>query len=288
MLWCMAVTNGTTPKARALGMRLREARKAAGLTVRALAAQLEMSHSAISRWEGGSRSPDTEDVASYLTAVGVTGQERAELLELARGTNAPHWLSVQSGDRDRQMAALLDFERAATAITDVAPMVIPGLLQTADYTRAIMIAGEISPTEIETRVLVRVGRREVITRRKPASLLALVDETAVRRDIGGSDVMLDQLRHLLDVSELPNVRLQIMPAGSGWHPGLDGPFMVIEPADGPPIVHLENRRAGLFFHEPDDVKAYQLAVEKIRKLALSPTASAELIAGVISELETTQ
>ncbi|MGI8312342.1 DUF5753 domain-containing protein [Saccharopolyspora hattusasensis] len=178
--------------------------------------------------------------------------------------------------------------RAATAITDVAPMVIPGLLQTADYTRAIMVAGEIAPTEIETRVLVRVGRREVFTRRQPANLLALVDETVIRREIGGHYVMIDQLRHLLDISERPNVTLQVMPAGCGWHPGLDGPFMVLESADGLPIVHLENRRAGLFFHEPDDVQAYQLAAEKIRKVALSPAASAELIAGVISELETTR
>ncbi len=288
MLWCMAVTNGTTPKARALGMRLREARQAAGLTVRALAAQLEMSHSAISRWEGGSRSPDTEDVASFLTAVGVTGQERAELLKLARGTNDPHWLSVQSGDRDRQMAALLGFERGAQRISDVAPLLIPGLLQTADYARAIMVAADVPTSEIETRVAVRVGRREVLTRRRnPAHLVALVGESAIRQKIGTRDVVLDQMHHLLTWADVSNVDLRVIPETAGWTPALEGPFVLIDFEEERPIVHVENRRAGLFFHEPDDIEAYRNAIDKVKSVAMSPADTTKLIADVIAELETT-
>lgn len=283
----MAVTNSNgTPKSRALGSRLREARKAAELTVRELAAQLGISHSAISRWESGSRYPAPEDVASILTALGVSGQERVALLDMARGTDAPHWLSVQSGDRERQMAALLEFERSATDITDVAPLLIPGLLQTSDYARAIMAAGNVPQHEIETRVVVRIGRREVLTRRHPSTLLALIGEAALRQEIGGRTVVIEQLQHLLEYSALSNVTVQVVPANVGWTPALEGPFMLISSEDAPPIVHLENRRAALFFHEPDDVSAYQDAVERVKKSVMSPAESEKLIFDLIEEMET--
>ncbi|GAA4849100.1 helix-turn-helix domain-containing protein [Saccharopolyspora rosea] len=280
----MPGTSGT-PKARALGARLREARKAAGFTVRALAEELDISHSAISRWETGARSPKPEDVASILAATRVNGQERAELLELARSSSDPHWLSVRSGDRERQMAALLDFERRASHITDVSPLLIPGLLQTADYARAIMVTGGVPAHEVETRVLVRVGRREVLTRRNPAQLLALVGENAIRQQIGDRQVTLDQLQHLLDFAERPNIDIRIIPCATGWHPALEGPFFLIDFADERPIVHLENRRAALFFHEEDDVEAYRNAVDSVLRVAMDPEESAEFIAGVVREVE---
>ncbi|NHD19445.1 MULTISPECIES: helix-turn-helix transcriptional regulator [unclassified Actinopolyspora] len=282
----MAGTNGT-PKAKALGARLKEARKAAGYTVRGLADQLGLSHSAISRWETGARSPETEDVASVLAVTGASSADRSELLEMARGTNDPQWLSVQSGDRERQMAALLEFERDSSHITDVSPLLIPGLLQTADYARAIMIAGEVPPSEVETRVAVRVGRRETLTRRNPAQLLALVGEAAIRQQIGGRETVVDQLNHLLNVAEMPNVDLRVVPASAGWTPALEGPFVLIDFDNDTPIVHLENRRAALFFHESADVDAYRSAVDKVKQVAMTPADSTALIANVITELETT-
>ncbi|SDR03260.1 helix-turn-helix domain-containing protein [Actinopolyspora saharensis] len=282
----MAGTNGT-PKAKALGARLKEARKAAGYTVRGLADQLGLSHSAISRWETGARSPETEDVASVLAVTGASSADRSELLEMARGTNDPQWLSVQSGDRERQMAALLEFERDASHITDVSPLLIPGLLQTADYARAIMISGEVPPSEVETRVAVRVGRRETLTRRNPAQLLALVGEAAIRQQIGGRETVVDQLNHLLNVAEMPNVDLRVVPASAGWTPALEGPFVLIDFDNDTPIVHLENRRAALFFHESADVDAYRSAVDKVKQVAMTPADSTALIANVITELETT-
>ncbi|WP_092973974.1 helix-turn-helix domain-containing protein [Actinopolyspora lacussalsi] len=280
----MAGTNGT-PKAKALGTRLREARKAAGYTVRGLADQLELSHSAISRWETGTRSPETEDVASILAATGVNGRERSELLEMARGTDDPQWLSVRSGDRERQMAALIDFERNASHITDVSPLLIPGLLQTADYARAIMIAGEVPQSEVETRVVVRVGRREALTRRNPARFLALIGEAALHQEIGGSEVVLDQLKYLMSATEMPNVDLRIVPASAGWTPALEGPFVLIDFDADSPIVHLENRRAALFFHEADDIAAYRTAVDKVKEVSMTAAESTALIANVITELE---
>ncbi len=206
---------------------------------------------------------------------------------MARGTDDPHWLSVGNADRDRQMAALLDFERSASVIVDVSPLLIPGLLQTADYARAIMVAAGVPASQIEMRVVVRVGRREVLTRRDPAQLLALVGEAALRQKIGGPQALIDQLNHLLKVADLPNVDLRIFPADGGWTPALEGPFVLINSADGPPIVHLENRRSGLFFHEKDDVAAYEAAIDRVKQEAMSPAASRGLIADIITELETT-
>jgi transcriptional regulator with XRE-family HTH domain len=285
-MWCMAGTTGT-PKARALGARLREKRTTAGYSVRGLAEQMGISHSALSRWETGARSPQPEDVASVLGALGVNGDERAELLELARGSDDPHWLSVRSAGRERQMAALLDFERTATQITDVSPLLIPGLLQTADYARAIMVAGGVPASQIETRVAVRVGRREVLTRRDPVRLLALIGAAALRQEIGGRSVALDQLHHLSKFATLPNVDLRVVTATAGWSPALEGPFVLVDSDHQSPIVHLENRRAGLFFHEPDDVNAYREAVDRVKEVAMSPDATEGLIADVITELETT-
>ncbi|MEV0050866.1 DUF5753 domain-containing protein [Saccharopolyspora shandongensis] len=183
------------------------------------------------------------------------------------------------------MAALLDFERKASHITDVSPLLIPGLLQTGDYARAIMVTGEVPAAEVETRVLVRVGRREVLTRRNPAKLLALVGETAIRQKIGDLQVTLDQLQHLLTVAEWPNVDLHVIPSATGWHPALEGPFFLIDFDDEQPIVHLENRRAALFFHEEADVAAYRIAVDRVMRLAMDPAESMKFIAGVSRELE---
>lgn len=284
----MAGTTTGTPKSRALGVKLREARKASGYSLRGLADELVMSHSVLSRWENGERVPHTEDVASVLTAIGINGDERAELLDLARDADAPQWLSVRSADRERQIEALLDFESNATRITDVSPLLIPGLLQTAGYARAIMVAGGVPAGQIESRVVMRVGRREVLERRNPARLVALIGEGTLRHEVGGREVMLEQLRHLYDLAQRPNIDVGVVGESTGWSPALEGPFVLVDCVDAAPIVHLENRRAGLFFHEPDDVTAYRKAVDMVTEVAMSPVESMGVIADAITGMETTQ
>jgi Domain of unknown function (DUF5753) len=191
-------------------------------------------------------------------------------------------------EQQRQLAALLDLERDANRIVNVSPLLIPGLLQTSGYARAIMIGAKVHPVEIETRVAVRLGRRDVITRRQdPARFLAVIDETALRRNIGGPAVMLDQLRALDEASRWANVDLRIMPVGSDWHPALEGPFVLIEFADRPTVVQVENRRSALFFHEPMDVEIYQQAVDRVTEVTMSPADARGHIASVIDELEKT-
>lgn len=278
---------GTTPKARALGAELRTAREAAGIGLRQLAEQLETSHATVSRWESGQRAPKPEDVTAYLAKVGGNAEQREQLAELARNPDGSHWLSVGMPEQHRQLAALLEIEREATKIVTVSPLLIPGLLQTADYAREIMTTGGVPASEVDTRVAVRLGRREAITRRSPAHLQAFIGEGVLNQLIGSLDIMLDQLQMLQKYADISNVEIRVIPVRCGWHPGLEGPFDIVEFADRTPVVHLENRVSALFLHEDNEVQAYQSALDRVKEVAMSPSESYGLIADVINRMETT-
>lgn len=284
LLWCMA---GTTPRARAIGAELRRAREDAGLSARTLATRLGIAHTTIGRWESGERSPRPTDVAAVLGALGVDHEVREELIELSRNSDGRHWVASGLPEQKRQLAALLELERDAARIVNVSPLLVPGLLQSSGYARAIIGGGGVPSVEVETRVAVRIGRRDVIMRReRPAELLALVDETALNRNIGGPSVMADQLRSLEEASHWANVTLRAIPESAGWHPALEGPFVLLEFADRTSVVQIENRRSALFFHEPVDVEAYQLAIDRVQDIAMSPAETRALIADVLGNLET--
>lgn len=276
----------TTPKARALGAELRQVREREGVGMRELARRLDFSHSKLSRIESGERPPQPEDVASILTALGVSGAERDSILALSRDTGGSHWLSVGMPEQKFQLAALLDFERTAEHIIDVSPLLIPGLLQTADYVRAIMIAAGRPAHEVEMRAAVRLGRREILQRPNPVRFTAYIGETALRQCIVDEAAKLEQLRHIQKMARLPHVTVHIIPEDTPWHPGLEGPFSLIDFSAASPIVHLETRRSGLFLGEEADVDAYRTAVDRVRDVARSPEASAEFLADAIKEMET--
>ncbi|WP_432851554.1 helix-turn-helix domain-containing protein [Amycolatopsis sp. CA-161197] len=278
---------GTTPRARAIGAELRRAREDAGLSARTLAARLGVAHTTVGRWESGERSPRPTDVAAVLGALGADHELREELIELSRNTDGRHWVASGLPEQKRQLAALLELERDAARIVNVSPLLVPGLLQTSGYARAIIGGGGVPAGEVETRVAVRIGRRDVIMRReRPAELLALFDETALSRNIGGPAVMADQLRSLEEASHWANVTLRAIPESAGWHPALEGPFVLLEFADRTPVVQIENRRSALFFHEAVDVEAYQLAIDRVQDIAMSPAETRALIADVLGNLET--
>lgn len=277
MLWCM-VRN--TPKAMALGTRLRAAREAKNLSQRTLAKQLGIDNSVLSRHETGERPPGPEEVAGILAVLGVNGAERDEIIDLARDPSGTTWLAVSLPEQRVQLAALLDFEQLAATIIDVAPLVVPGLLQTSNYTRAIMRTGNtVADNEVETRVAVRMGRRDVLTRDKaPVQFTALIGEGALRQMVGGPEVMAAQLQFLLKMGALPNVDIRAVPFATSWHPGLDGPFTLLTIDKTTSVVHLENRRSGLFLQEQEDVAAYKEAVDEVLHVAMSTEQTAALIA----------
>ncbi|MEU6270441.1 helix-turn-helix domain-containing protein [Saccharopolyspora shandongensis] len=279
-------SNTRTPKARALGNALRAARQEAGLTLRNVAAQLGRDPGALSRWETGERTPKPTDVAQILTILGVNGDRYEEILDMTRDTDASHWLAVTLPEQRQQLSALLEFERTAKTITHAAPLLIPGLLQSTAYVRAIMTAGGVPEDEVETRIAVRVGRRDAITRQdNPVHLHAAIGEAALRQVLGDASVMADQLNHILQLSDMENIDIRVVTFASGWHPALEGLFVLIESDQAPPAVHLENRRSGLFLHEPADVEIYREAAETVFNEALDPAESRKHIAQIRNEME---
>jgi transcriptional regulator with XRE-family HTH domain len=274
-----------TPRARQLGAELRQARKVAGLTTHQLGSQLGRAHTHISRWENGRLLPSEADAAAVLGILGVIGEERDRLLELARDAADPNWVAPGI---DRQLAALTEYERTAHTIIDVEPLLIPGLLQTADYARAIMVGGAgATRGEIDQRVMFRMGRRDVLTRRNPVQLVAVLGEYALRQPPCERAVMGDQLRQLAKWAALDNVVVQVIPMDHTYTPALEGPFVLIEFDRAKPVVHLEHYRSSTTITDARDVRDYQSAADSLRRVAMSPAATEELIAELADEMEHT-
>ena len=276
-----------TPKGRALGKALRKVREDRGYGLREFAKVLERDPGVLSRWETGDRIPAPDQVAQYLTRLEVIGEPYEEIMELTRATDEPRWLAISLPEQRQQFDALLDFEQHATVITHLAPMLVPGLLQTSGYIRSIMSTGDVPDHEFPRRIAMRIGRKDVLTRPEPVRLVAFVGEGALRQLIGTPAVMAEQLRHLRDAMKWPNVDLRVIPFDSGWHPALEGPCLVIDSDESEPVVHLGLRDSMLFLHEEDDVNRYRQAVEKVERVALNPQDSAEVIAGYIQRWENT-
>lgn len=272
-------------RARALGAELREARKAAGLTISQVGEQLGRSHSDISRWETGKRLPPEPDTAAVLGIYGVTGEERDRLLQLARDAADPNWVAPGIG---RQLAALIEDERMAVFMVNVENQVIPGLLQTQDYARSIMIGAGATSGEADQRVLVRLGRQQLLSRRNPPEFLAIIGEHALRYPPCTREVMIEQLHRLVAMAAQPNVTILVLPSRAGeYTPAIEGPFVLLEFARGEPVIQQEHYRATTTLTDAKDVRDYQAAVKQIRDKALSPEESVSFIEKLITELETT-
>lgn len=284
-----------TPKAQALGAALRQAREDKQLLLRELAAMIQRDIGVVSRWETGDRTPKPEQVAQILTKLEVDGERYEEIMTLAYGTNESQWVATSLPEQRQQLAAVVDWEHRATRIVEVAPLLIPGILQTSDYIRGIMTAAGVPEDEISLRVTSRLGRADAITRRKPANLLVLIGQAALNQDIGGRATMLGQLDHLLEMAARPNIELRIVPDHRGWHPGLEGRFILIDaarPASGrraavtsSSIVFIGTRRSDLMLHEEQDVAAYRRALDRVLAVSLAPEPSMKFISEVRKRME---
>ncbi|MDA3627705.1 helix-turn-helix transcriptional regulator [Saccharopolyspora sp. WRP15-2] len=273
----MAATAGT-PRARALSAALREARVSSGIGVRELGRLLEYTHVEISNWETGKRVPKIETVAAILATLRVTAAERDRILDLARNVHEPNWLTVGLNGIPQQLAGAVECERAASAIAEWAPMLVPGLLQTLDYNRSMKKASGLSEADTELRVMLSASRREVIVRRNaPVSFNAFIGEAALFEPIGSADVMVEQLDQLAELAGRSNVAVRVVPLRAGWHPGLLGPFVLYEFDDITPVVHFEHYSSGAFIPTEHDVNEYRSAIQQIESLALDKEESVEFI-----------
>jgi transcriptional regulator with XRE-family HTH domain len=273
-----------------LAAALRKAREASGMSVRELARTVGMSHATISKWENARLVPDVENVVAYLQAVAVTGDARERILSLLRGSHDPSWLASGLTGASQGLAGVLECERTAVEIVHWAPLLVPGPCQTRDTAHAILDNDDmLSPKELNALVDVRLRRREIFTNQRddlgPAEYTALISANALRERPGGKQVAANQLRELMAISGLPTVTIQVVPSGGEWHAGLSGPFIFYNFVDAEPIVHIESLKASAFLYDESDVLAYRVATSMIRRRAMSPADSLELIADLINELE---
>lgn len=272
----MAGDKKGTPKVRALGAELREHREAAGVTLRVLATKLGKHHSVLARYETGEKRPEPETVAAIMTALGASDGERTRVVALARAAEDTNWVAVGDSSH-RDMTTLIEYERTANAIVEVATTVIPGVLQTYDYAHAII--EKWSPHDADVRTAIRVGRRDVLTKRHAPEFQAIITENALREPLGGTAVHSEQLRHMLAMAELDNVEIRIVRNGAtDWNPAHAGSFIHFQFAKGAPIVYIEHFSSLTLLHTPKEVKAFQNAIASLQDEAMSPEDSLAFIA----------
>ncbi len=267
-----------TARRRELSTRLKELREAANVSVEEAAKELDCSSDKIHWIERADwTNPRARDVRDLLGRYGVTDQATVdELIGLARSGGEKDWwqpFTRSLSKRRSKYSAYLGLEASASTILTYQLAVIPGLLQTDDYARAIIQAGpdEIDGTEIEERVKVRAGRGQVLTGDDPAQLWAIIDEAALRRVVGGADVMRAQLRHLLEMARLPNITIQALRFGAGAHPALSGAFTVLSSGQGyPDVAYVEAIGGELLIDGVDGVDRYHRVFRHLIARASDP------------------
>jgi hypothetical protein len=227
---------------------------------------------------------DVHAVRSMLDLYDVGGQRWTEIIELTREARKKGWWHVYGVD-DRGYVALED---AACSVWDYQVLTVPGLLQTEDYARALFRGGRqiTREAEIDRHVAVRMGRQGRLTAEEPVKLWAIVDESALLRPVGGAEVMRAQLCRLVEVAELPNVTLQVLPMAVGANAGMEGAFIILDFADpcNPDIVFTEHRAGAVHLQKPADVRACRLAFKHLWSEALDPGESIAFIQGVMTQV----
>ncbi|WP_229398842.1 DUF5753 domain-containing protein [Micromonospora okii] len=267
-----------TPRSRRLGRELRKLRDAKGLTGEDAAKLVRCSSSRISRIESGEIKPRAGDVMELLVAYGMRIDEEpaTSLLEQARDLREEGWWQRLGG----RYATYIAYEEEAAEMKNFEPMLVPGLLQTEQYAREVNMIGRESDKEtINQRVAARMTRQEVL-RREPAPLRlhAILSEAAVRTEVGGPDVLREQLDHLVTMSRLPNVTIQVLRFEAGAHLADSSGFVLLAfEQDDPPLGYVETLAGELFLESARDLVRLNDAYDNLKTLARSPAESVKFI-----------
>ncbi|GAB3972819.1 helix-turn-helix domain-containing protein [Streptomyces sparsus] len=271
-----------------LGTHLRRLREARGITREAAGDAIRGSHAKISRLELGRVGYKERDVADLLTLYGVQDEtQREEFLTLARHANNPGWWHKYSDVLPSWFETLLGMEEAASVIRTYEVQFIPGLLQTAGYARAVAKLGHASASEaeIERRVDLRMRRQELLSRPQAPRLWAVIDEAALRRPLGGTEVMREQIQHLLRVARQPNVTLQVAPFRIGGLAAAGGPVTILrfhEP-DLPDIVYLEQLTSALYLDKRPEVETYMVVMDRLCAAAETNDSTIDFLTGIAED-----
>ncbi|MGQ0772969.1 MAG: helix-turn-helix domain-containing protein [Pseudonocardiales bacterium] len=276
-----------TVRLRRLAAELRRLRGTADLSREVVSAQTGINYATLYRIETARARPQLRTLATLLTLYGVEAEQRDYLTILCRDAAEQGWLRPYHSDLPEQYTAYISFEAEAAGVRNYESMFIPGLLQTEDYARAVIrgVLPMASPQKIDDRVQARIERQQVLTKDSPLKLWAIVDEAALRRLVGGAEVMRAQLRHLLDSTSSPHITFQVIPYGAGAHAGMPGAFVVMDFTDpmDTDLIHIDSMAGDLFLESDADIKRYNFIFDNLRAIALSPDSSATQIAEVANE-----
>jgi transcriptional regulator with XRE-family HTH domain len=268
-----------------LGIQLRRLREARGITARQAATAIRASESKISRMELGRNAIREIDVLDLLTLYGVDAAEREQLLALAEQANRPGWWHRYHDILPEWFQAYVGMEEAARSIRVYESQFIPGLLQTEEYTAAVISLGDFPVEQAERHVVLRKDRQRRFREGK-LKLWVVVDEGALRRPVAGIGVQLEQLRYLREQSSTTSLSLQVIPYGVGGHAAPTG-FSILRFADRdlPDVVYVENLTSALYLDKQAEVDRYLLAMERLSIAAYEPQRTPQILDEIIRELE---
>ncbi|HET9255096.1 MAG TPA: helix-turn-helix transcriptional regulator [Pseudonocardiaceae bacterium] len=270
-----------------LGNQLRQLREANGISAGAAGHAIRASHAKISRMELGRVGFKERDVADLLTLYGITDeQERGAFLALARRANVPGWWHHYSDILPSWFEMYLGLEQASSVIRTYEPQLLPGLLQTEEGARAVIRLGnpDVCDADIDRRVALRMRRQKVLIQPGAPNLWGVIDEASLWR-LDGRAAMREQIQHLIDMAELPNVTLQVIPFYSGAHAAVGGPFTILrfsEP-DLPDLVYLEQLTSALYLDKNEDVQHYLMVMDRLCVQAKSPSETIRFLSSTLKE-----
>ncbi|WP_129289984.1 helix-turn-helix transcriptional regulator [Streptomyces sp. N1] len=282
----MASSVNPTVRRRRLGQELRRLRELKGMTAEQVAERLLVSQSKISRLENGRRSISQRDVRDLCGVYEVEDHRIVDsLMQMAKDSRQQGWWHSFG---DIPYSVYIGLETDAASLRAYDPQVVPGLLQTRPYAEALIRGAipEISPADADKRVQVRMRRQDrVSSPENPLRLWTVMDEAALHRAVGTPEVMKEQLEHLVQMSELPHVTVQVIPFSTGAHPGLNGQYAILEFPDSTDssVVYIEGVTSDLYLEKSNDVQKYSVMYEHLRAQALNPEDSRDYIAKMARE-----
>ncbi|WP_019547222.1 helix-turn-helix domain-containing protein [Streptomyces sulphureus] len=282
----MAPNVNPTVRRRRLGQELRRLRELRGMTAEEVAERLLVSQSKISRLENGRRSISQRDVRDLCGVYEVEDRRIVDsLMQMAKESRQQGWWHAFG---DIPYSVYIGLETDAASLRVYEPQVVPGLLQTHAYAEAVVAGAlpEATPKDIQRRVEVRIRRQERIRETKhPLRLWAVLDESVLRREVGGRQVMAEQLEHLNQLTGLPHVTVQVMPFTMGAHPGVNGQYAILEfpEASDSTVIYLEGVTSDLYLEKANDVQSYSVMYEHLRAQALNADQTREFVEKVAKE-----
>jgi hypothetical protein len=280
--------SGPTVRRMLIGAQLRRLRTEQDISREEAGEAIRASAWKIHRLENGQVSFKERDVVDLLRLYGVADPgEVAAFVILAHGANQPGWWHQYNDLLPQWFKTYVDLESTAVMIRSYEAQFVPGLLQTEEYMRAVIRGAHLdeSSEEVERRIALRMARQVLLTQEHAPRLWAVVDEGALRRPVGGPDVLRVQLERLIEAAELPNVRLQVLPFAAGAHPAMVGAFSILrfpEP-ELPDVVYLEHLTNAIYLDKEDDVDQYLHVMETICVRGAAPDRTVELLSRILKE-----